>query len=52
MFQMKEQDKTPQEQLRTRQAILLKENLKYDSKDDLRFWNKNGDTDQEDARNI
>ena len=32
--------------MKTKQ-ILLKENLKYEGKDDLGFGNKNGDTDQE-----
>ena len=38
--------------MKTRWAILMKENLKYDGNDDLRISNKTRDTDQEDVRNI
>ena len=54
MLQMKEQDKTPEEQLKwsgDRQSA-WKRIQNNDSKDDPRSWKKNGGTDQEDTRNF
>ena len=54
MFQMKEQDKAPEEQLKQsewKQAIYLKKIHSNDKKDDPRPQKNNGGTDQEDTRN-
>ena len=53
MYQMKEQDKTPENQLKEVEIGNLPEKeFSDDSKDDPRTWKRNGGTDQEDIRNV
>ena len=54
MYQMKEQDKTPEKQLHEVEIGNLpeKEFQNNDSEDDPGPWKKNGGKDQEDARNV
>ena len=54
MFQVKEQDKTPEEQLNEVEIgnLLEKKNQSNNSKVDPRSWKKNGGTDQENTRNV
>ena len=52
MYQMKEQDKTPEEQLNGDRQLPRKRIQNNDSEDDPGPRKKNGGKDQEDARNV
>ena len=52
MFQMKAQDKTPEELSEVEMANLPEKDFSNDCKDDPRAWEKNGCTQQEVTRSF
>ena len=53
MYQMKEQDKTPEkQQMKWRQATFQRKNSENDREDDPGPRKKNGGKDREDERNV
>ena len=53
LYQMKEQDKTPEKQLNEMERQPYRKRIQNnDSEDDPGPWKKNGGKDREDARNV